>query len=142
AAPAAAAALPAAMVTPGLPPGFDYSINLASDVFGAHLFSGAFAREGATQFNPDYLVAIGDRLQVRMWGAYELDTTLVVDPKGNIFLPHVGPVRVLGVRNLDLQMVVDTAIRRIYKANVFSYASLAAAQPVRIFVSGFVHRPG
>lgn len=137
-----AAPLPPAIVTPTLPPGFNYNINLTSDVFGAQLFSGAFAREGATQFNPDYLIAVGDKLQVRMWGAYELDSVLIVDPKGNIFLPHVGPVGVLGVRNQELQTVVETAIRKIYKANVFSYASLAAAQPVRIFVSGFVNRPG
>lgn len=129
-------------IQPTRPVGFDYSINLNSDVFGAQLFSGAFARQGATQFNPDYLVAVGDRLQVRMWGAYELDSHFVVDPKGNIFLPHVGPVRVLGVRNQELQTVVDNSIRKIYKANVYSYASLAAAQPVRIFVSGFVYRPG
>lgn len=129
-------------IQPSRPVGFDYSVNLNSDVFGAQLFSGAFARQGATQFNPDYLVAVGDRLQVRMWGAYELDSSFMVDPRGNIFLPHVGPVRVLGVRNQELQTVVDGAIRRIYKANVFSYASLAAAQPVRVFVSGFVYRPG
>lgn len=134
--------VPGMEVQPTRPVGFDYSINLNSDVFGAQLFSGAFARQGATQFNPDYLVAVGDRLQVRMWGAFELDSSFVVDPKGNIFLPHVGPVRVLGVRNQDLQGIVDTSIRRVYKANVFSYANLAAAQPVRIFVSGFVYRPG
>lgn len=129
-------------IQPTRPVGFDYSVNLNSDVFGAQLFSGAFARQGATQFNPDYLVAVGDKLQVRMWGAFEMDSAFVVDPKGNIFLPHIGPVRVLSVRNQDLQGVVDASIRKVYKANVFSYASLAAAQPVRIFVSGFVYRPG
>ena len=129
-------------IKPVKPQGFDYSVNINSDVFGAQLFSGAFAREGATQFNPDYLIAVGDKLQVRMWGAYELDTSFVVDPKGNIFLPHIGPVRVLGVKNQDLQVVVDNTIRKVFKANVFSYASLAAAQPVRVFVSGFVYRPG
>lgn len=121
---------------------FDYSANLNSDVFGANLFTGAFAREGATQFNPDYAVAVGDRIQVRFWGAFTYEALLTVDPKGNIFLPHVGPVKVLGVRNQDLQRVVDSAAARIFRTNVNSYASLAAAQPVRIFVGGFVNRPG
>jgi protein involved in polysaccharide export with SLBB domain len=121
---------------------FDYAANLRSEVFGAQLFTGAFAREGATQFNPDYAVAVGDRIQVRLWGAFEYDSALTVDPKGNIFLPHVGPVPVLGVRNQDLQRVVQAAVGKVFRANVFSYASLAAAQPVRIFVGGFVHRPG
>lgn len=121
---------------------FDYAVNLNSDVFGSQLFSGAFARQGATRFNPDYVIAAGDRIQVRFWGAFDYDGLLNVDPKGNIFLPHVGPVRVMGVRNQDLQRVVDSAVSKVFRANVNSYASLAAAQPVRVFVSGFVHRPG
>jgi protein involved in polysaccharide export with SLBB domain len=121
---------------------FDYSVNLKSDVFGAQLFTGAFAREGAGRFNPDYLIATGDQIQVRLWGAFDYDSLLWVDPKGNVFLPHVGPVKVLGVRNEDLQHVVEAAVREVFRANVSSYASLAGAQPVRVFVSGFVNRPG
>jgi len=33
-------------------------------------------------------------------------------------------------------------VRQVFRANVYSYASLAAAQPVRVFVGGFVNRPG
>lgn len=139
---AGSATSPASDVVPVAPQGFDYRNNLQSDVFGAQLFSGAFARQGATQFNPDYLIASGDSLQVRLWGAYEFDAQLTVDPQGNIFLPHVGPVQVRGVRNQELQSVMDAAVRRVFRSNVNSYASLAAAQPVRVFVSGFVHRPG
>ncbi len=121
---------------------FDYKKNLESDVFGANLFTGAFAKEGATQFNPDYIVAVGDKIQARFWGAYEYEALIIVDPKGNIYLPHVGPVKVLGVRNKDLQNVVASEVKKIFRANVNSYANLAAAQPVRVFVSGFVYRPG
>jgi protein involved in polysaccharide export with SLBB domain len=125
------------------PPQFqDYSANIKSDVFGANLFTGAFAREGATQFNPDYAVAIGDKIQIRLWGAFDFDAILTVDPKGNIFLPNAGPVQLLGVRNQDLQNRVEAAVGKVFRSNVSSYASLAAAQPVRVFVSGFVNRPG
>ena len=113
-----------------------------SDTFGANLFTGAFTRSGPIQFNPDYAISVGDSVQVRLWGAFNFDAPLVVDPKGNIFLPHVGPVQILGVKNQDLQRVVDSAIGSIFKSSVYSYASLAAAQPVRVFVSGFVNRPG
>jgi len=139
---AAAPGLPAPAIRTQPPQFFDYSANLASDVFGANLFTGAFAREGAARFNPDYAITVGDMIQVRLWGAFQYDATLAVDPKGNIFLPHVGPIRVLGVRNQELQRVVEGAAGKIFRANVFAYASLAAAQPVRVFVGGFVHRPG
>lgn len=120
----------------------DYSANLKSDVFGAQLFSGSFARPGAIQFNPDYMIAVGDRIQVRLWGGYAFDSVVAVDPQGNVFLPHVGPVRLLGVRNRDLQRVMEAASRQVFRNNVYSYASLATAQPVRIFVGGNVNRPG
>ncbi len=120
----------------------EHAANLVSDVFGAGLFTGTFAQLGPIQFNPDYLISVGDRIQVRFWGGFVFDDVLVVDPQGNLFLPHVGPVKVLGVANKDLQRVVETAVRDVFRANVFSYASLAEAQPVRIFVGGFVHRPG
>ncbi|MGV3570688.1 MAG: polysaccharide biosynthesis/export family protein [Ramlibacter sp.] len=142
--PAAAASAPVVVTEPNFSPpqAQDYRNNLASDVFGANLFTGSFARQGATQFNPDYVLALGDRVQVRLWGAFEFDQVLTVDPRGNIFLPHAGPVNVLGVRNQDLQRLVEAAVKRTFRTNVYSYASLAAAQPVRVFVGGFVNRPG
>lgn len=124
------------------PQSFDYAANRASNVFGANLFTGAFARQGVTQFNPNYLVAVGDMIQVRLWGAFNFDAPVTVDPKGNIFLPHAGPVRVLGARNQDLQLLVNSAVKKVFRSNVSSYASLSAAQPVHVFVSGFVNRPG
>lgn len=139
-APGTTAAAPELRTQP--PQLFDYSDNLNSTVFGANLFTGTFARQGATQFNPDYAMAVGDKIQIRLWGAFEFDAPLTVDPKGNIFLPHAGPVQVLGVRNQDLQRLVEAAVARVFRSNVSSYASLAAAQPVRVFVSGFVNRPG
>nr|WP_229467548.1 polysaccharide biosynthesis/export family protein [Massilia sp. Mn16-1_5] len=124
------------------PQRYDYSSNRSTDVFGASLFSGSFAVGGATQFNPDYLVAVGDRIQIRLWGGYTFDGILTVDQQGNLFVPQLGPVKLLGVRNRDLQRVLETAMRQVFRANVNGYANLAAAQPVRIYVGGFVNRPG
>lgn len=120
----------------------DYQKNEASKVFGAQLFTGAFARQAAVHFNPDYAINIGDTVNIRLWGAYNFQAALTVDPQGNIFLPNVGPVNLVGVNNADLQNRIDQAVRSVFRNNVFSYASLAAAQPVRVFVGGFVNRPG
>jgi protein involved in polysaccharide export with SLBB domain len=133
---------PGPMVRPEKPQNFDYSANLESDVFGANLFTGAFSRQAAAQFNPNYVISVGDSVRVRLWGAFEFQASLTVDPQGNIFLPNVGPIHLLGVRNKDLQAIVDAAISRVFRSNVFSYASLAAAQPVHVYVGGFVRRPG
>jgi len=116
--------------------------NRDSQVFGASLFTGAFARQGPTQFNPDYLVAVGDSIRLRLWGSATFDDVLLVDPQGNIFIPAVGPVKILGVRNQDLQSVIEKAVHKMFRANVYSYANLSEAQPVRVYVGGFVKRPG
>ncbi len=114
----------------------------ASNVFGTVLFSGQFSRDSFTGFNPNHVIGIGDQIALKIWGAQELQTTLTVDAQGNIFIPHVGPVQVLGVRNSDLDAVVKDALATIYRSNVNAYVNLAAAQPVKLYVTGFVKRPG
>lgn len=120
----------------------DYRANEKSRVFGAQLFTGAFAREAAADFNADYAINVGDSINVRLWGAYNYQASLTVDAQGNIFLPNVGPIALMGVRNADLQAVVEQAVAGTFRSNVQVYAALAAAQPVRVFVGGFVNRPG
>src|SRR5690606_26310831 len=93
-------------------------------------------------FNEDYELAIGDRGALRMWGAYPYQDVQVVDPQGNVFLPNVGPGKVAGGQNSELNEVVRSAIRDVYRSNVDVYASLEASQPVRVFVTGFVRAPG
>ncbi len=133
---------PAPVILPQSVSAADQQANLKSDVFGAQLFTGNFAKQGATQFSPDYAISIGDNIQVRFWGAFEFDAVLTVDPQGNLFLPHIGPVSVIGVRNQNLQRALEASVGKVFRSNVNSYASLAAAQPVRVYVSGFVNRPG
>ncbi len=118
------------------------SVSDRSNMFGAQLFRGAFANTSGANFNSSYVIQQGDNIQLRMWGAYQFSATMTVDPQGNIFIPNVGPVKVAGIRNGNLQDVVKTAIGKIYRANVGVYASLQEALPVRVFVTGFVNQPG
>lgn len=111
-------------------------------MFGEQLFQPGIAQTYGVGFNEGYEIAIGDRVTLRMWGAYPYQDVQIVDPQGNLFLPNVGPVQVAGVRNDDLNEVVRSAIRDVYRSNVDVYASLEASQPVRVFVTGFVRAPG
>jgi protein involved in polysaccharide export with SLBB domain len=114
-----------------------------SRMFGAQLFNGTSADSGATTgFNPNYVLNPGDSIQVRLWGAFTFDGALQVDPKGNIFLPNVGPVKVAGVSNSQLNALVISKVKQVYQSNVSVYASLLQAQPVKVYVTGFVRNPG
>ena len=66
-------------------------------VFGSQIFTGRFAQQSFSGFNPDYQIAVGDRLLLRMWGAVTYEAYQNVDPQGNVFVPQVGPIAVLGV---------------------------------------------
>ena len=113
-----------------------------SRMFGAQLFKGAFASSAGSTFNDSYSINPGDNIQLRLWGAYQFAGTLTVDPQGNIFIPNVGPLRVAGINNGQLQNVVQQAVRRVYVSNVGVYAALEQAQPVKVLVTGSVTQPG
>ncbi|MDC7710850.1 polysaccharide biosynthesis/export family protein [Vogesella indigofera] len=113
-----------------------------SRMFGVQLFGGMFRNSLGSGFNPNYQVSIGDRVLLRLWGAFNFEGTLAVDPQGNIFLPNVGPVKVAGVRNSALNSMVESQVRRVFRNNVGVYAALDVAQPVKVFVTGFVKQPG
>lgn len=150
-APATSASSPSRAAQPAQPPGgpnapgpwpLDPLRTSEPVVFGSQMFSGRFGTESFSGFNPDYQIAVGDRVSVRMWGAFFFDQVQVVDAQGNIFVPNVGPVSVVGARNADLSKLVESRVKRVFRANVGVYASLDAAQPVKVYVTGFVKAPG
>ncbi|MFN0182665.1 MAG: SLBB domain-containing protein [Aquabacterium sp.] len=111
--------------------------------FGAGLMNELSA--SANDHNPvvpsDYLVAQGDEVQVTMWGAVEADLFLVVDRSGRITIPRVGPVMVAGVRLSDLTDVIQRRAAQTFK-NFQVSTSLGRLRGIRVFVTGFVQRPG
>ena len=110
--------------------------------FGANLFQGYFAGTYSEGVNPDYVIMPGDRILIHIWGAHMYSDTLMVDQQGNIFLPEVGPVRVAGVRNGQLQGHIRNNLASTFRSNIQIYANLLTAQPVAVYVTGFVNRPG
>ncbi|WP_375055678.1 polysaccharide biosynthesis/export family protein [Zobellella sp. DQSA1] len=110
--------------------------------FGNHLFSGGFRGVRADDLNADYVVAPGDQVTLRVWGAVEIDRVLPVDAQGNIFIPGVGPIKVQGVRHGELDGRVRNAVSSIYSSNVQVYTNLQGVQPVSVFVTGYVQNPG
>jgi protein involved in polysaccharide export with SLBB domain len=138
--PAAKASAPQPSETKALPP--DPFTSAQPVVFGSQIFTGRFGSEAFSGFNPDYQIAVGDRIHIRIWGAFNFDETQPVDAQGNVFIPNVGPVSVLGVRNAELTRQVEAQAKRTFRSNVGVYATLEAAQPVKIYVTGFVRAPG
>jgi len=110
--------------------------------FGHTLFGGGFSASEAQGLNSDYIVGVGDRVAVRIWGATTFDEVQVVDSQGNIFIPDVGPVKLGGVKNSNVNGTVKAAIARVYTDDVEVYTNLITAQSASVYVTGYVNKPG
>ena len=110
--------------------------------FGSYLFAGGFRGVRADGLNPNYLIAPGDRITLRIWGSIDVNRVMPVDAQGNVFIPSVGPVKVQGVTHSKLDDTVRRAVQTIYPENVYVYTNLQGVQPVAVFVTGYVKTPG
>lgn len=114
----------------------------SSSPFGSVLFQGHFSQNYFDELNADYEIMPGDRVRIQLWGAHSFDGVLDVDARGNLFLPEIGPMKVLGLRHEDLEERVQRKVRSVYTNNVEVYANLLKPQPVAVFLTGFVNHPG
>lgn len=113
-----------------------------SQLYGSWLFGGGFTKASFSAVNPDYRINQGDKLLVQLWGGIDYQAEVSVDPQGNIFIPKVGPVKVQGVNNQNLNGVLLKSVKRVYKSNVEAYVTLLSSQKVKVFLSGLVNKPG
>lgn len=89
----------------------------------------------------DYVIVPGDELSLAIWGSVDADLRLVVDRTGRITIPHVGAVLVAGVRYSDLPEVISKRVARQFR-NFELSVSLAQLRAIRVFVTGYVNKPG
>ncbi|MCK4441937.1 MAG: SLBB domain-containing protein [Sulfurovaceae bacterium] len=110
--------------------------------FGKTLFQGKFKENKQLRYSPNYLINIGDIVSIKLWGAYNYMGKLKVDSRGNIFIPKVGNIHLLGISNQDLQSTIQREVKKVFNSNVSVYANLNSYQPISIFVTGGVKKPG
>jgi protein involved in polysaccharide export with SLBB domain len=126
---------------PAKPGEFETFVQLPR--FGADLVNELAA--GAGDFNPvvppDYVIQSGDEVQFTLWGSVDADIQVVVDRSGRIVLPRVGPVQVAGTRYADLAETISRRVAQVFKGFQLS-ASMGRLRGVRVFVTGYVERPG
>jgi protein involved in polysaccharide export with SLBB domain len=90
---------------------------------------------------PDYVVAAGDEIVLTIWGSVDADLRLFVDRSGRITVPRVGAIMVSGVRYAELPAVISRRVGQTFR-NFELSVSLGQLRGVRVFVTGFVARPG
>ena len=94
-------------------------VQESAQVFGYNLFNGSFSKNTQHRYNPEYLISIGDTINLKMWGSFDFEAKTTVDSQGNIFIPKVGTVNVLGMRNDKLSISIENAIKKVFKKSVY-----------------------
>ena len=113
--------------------------------FGANLITDDAAatstQDPLTSVPADYIVRPGDEVNLAIWGTVDGDLQLTVDRAGRITVPHVGAISVSGLRNADLADAITRRVAQVYK-NFQLTVTLGQVRAIRVFVSGYVQRPG
>jgi len=120
------------------------SIGQNLQIFGASLFDrvpGTFMPSNRALAGPDYIIGPDDELQINVWGQLNLVRRFVVDTRGEIVLPDVGPIVVAGLRYGQVGAVLKTAMQKAYK-NFELSVTLGRLRSIQIFVVGDARRPG
>ena len=89
----------------------------------------------------DYVVGPGDEVLVTLWGSVDAELRLPVDRAGRISIPRVGTVQVSGLRAAELPDAVNRRVAQVFR-NFQSSVSVGKLRGIRIFVTGFVIKPG
>jgi protein involved in polysaccharide export with SLBB domain len=98
-------------------------------------------QDSERQVPSDYLIGIGDEIQLTLWGSVDGDLRLVVDRGGRITIPRVGPVMVAGTRYAELNETLHKRVAQVFR-NFQLSASLGKLRAIRVYVTGFTSKPG
>jgi polysaccharide export outer membrane protein len=89
----------------------------------------------------DYSVVAGDQIFINIWGQIEVNSSLNVDRNGQIYLPKIGMITVVGVRYDQMREYLRNVIGKLFKGFDLS-VSLGQLHSERIYVTGNVRSPG
>lgn len=97
-------------------------------------------REKVAQ-QPEYIVGEGDVLHINVWKEAEISQTVTVRPDGNISLPLVNEVPVVGLTPRQIQQVVTEKLKAIL-TNPQVTVTVAEVRSKMVYITGEVNKPG
>ncbi|MCZ8234439.1 MAG: SLBB domain-containing protein [Inhella sp.] len=112
--------------------------------YGSELLWAPVSNEGEVDqalVADDYIVGPGDELIVDIWGSVSASLRAKVSQRGTLSLPRIGSVGVAGVRFADLPKALRARVGEQFR-NFEVAVSLGEIRQVRVFVTGFVVKPG
>lgn len=112
--------------------------RFASDLFNLRQ-RGSAATEGGV--SEDYVLGVGDRLQVNVFGSATFELPVQVDGKGEIVIPKVGSAKVAGRTLGQAKSIIQGLVSRNFSRSS-TEIQVVKLREVRVFVLGEVYKPG
>lgn len=100
-----------------------------------------FSAPATASVPPDYRLNIGDTIIMSLRGSVNGSVEREIDTDGNIFLPSIGNVPLVGVRYGDAREKISAAIGTQYRGYNVDVA-IKALRGIRVYVTGFANNPG
>ena len=113
-------------------------------LFGQDIFSGYsndFNFYDSLPLRDDYIVKIGDKLKINVFGGFEFTGDLLVDMTGSIVIPDIGEVQIAGLTFREASMKLKQTIAQAFSGSDV-LISLDQIRSKQIFILGNVKTPG
>ncbi|MDA9021368.1 SLBB domain-containing protein, partial [Gammaproteobacteria bacterium] len=114
------------------------------EVFGVDMFSGyPLSFEQSTQSNvpEDYLINVGDNINIAIFGSDSFESTFLVQRDGNIVIPEHGAINIVGI-NLDKAREKISKFLKNKYIETEVYVSIQSTNTLQVYVLGAIKNPG
>ncbi|EWH04613.1 polysaccharide biosynthesis protein [Pseudoalteromonas lipolytica SCSIO 04301] len=112
--------------------------------FGYDIFSqqtSSFNQAEVSLVPDDYLLGIGDKLKITLFGQQSSEQIVEVDSSGRIAIPELQPIDVIGLTFADLVgLLKEKVSRELIGTSI--YVSIAELKSINVLVLGEVSTPG
>jgi protein involved in polysaccharide export with SLBB domain len=112
--------------------------------FGYDLFAGSpttFAPATDIPVPLDYVMGPGDSVKIKLFGTTSGEYEITVDREGNLVLPKLGVLSVIGLSFDELKRLIDDEYKQ-KTIGVQPVITLGSLRSIRIFMLGEVNNPG
>ncbi|RZM81156.1 SLBB domain-containing protein [Pseudoalteromonas rubra] len=112
--------------------------------FGYELFAGeptTFMPTEKVSVPSDYIIGLGDRLLVTLYGKESASYELEVDNEGRLTIPKFSPVQVAGLTYAEVKKLVKMKVEK-EAIGIQAFVAIGKLQTMRILVVGEAYKPG
>ena len=112
--------------------------RFASDLFEVRQRGGGATEGGVAE---DYVLGVGDRLQLNVFGSATFELPIQVDGKGEVVIPKVGTAKVAGRTLAQAKATVQALVARNFSRST-AELQVVKLREVRVSVLGEIYKPG